>query len=203
MLSRIVFFLATFFDLKIRTFGSFTHQREDLAKGLEPDECFYLASLAAVKGKLEIDLMCDPPPDLSLEIDITSSSLDRMAIYAALKVPEVWRFDGVNVIMAVATLVTNKPYLGWERHAWDPILLGILLAGTALALRRWLSGGADGQRNGFTPRSLVASADRRGLGVLAAFAGAAQPFAARTPTETPLEPGRGGRSGGAGGGAGF
>jgi Uma2 family endonuclease len=74
--------------------GSTTFHRQDLERGLEPDDCFYLAHAAAVLGKAEIDLRHDPPPDLALEIDITRSSLDRLAIYAALGVPEVWRFDG-------------------------------------------------------------------------------------------------------------
>ena len=56
----------------------------------------------------------------------------------------------VSLIMAVATLATNKPYLGWERHTWDPILLGVLLVGTAIGVRRWLSRGPDGQRHGWT-----------------------------------------------------
>ena len=110
---------------------------------------------------------------------------------------------GANIIMAVATLATNKPYLGWERHTWDPILLGVLLTGTAIAVRRWLSRGSGGQRGGFTPQSLVASADRQALTVLGTVAGAVQPFTARTPAETTIEPGRGGRSGGAGGGGKF
>ena len=108
-----------------------------------------------------------------------------------------------NIVMAVATLATNKPYLRWERHTWDPILLGVLLAGTAIAIRRWLTRGPGGQRGGFTPKSLVASADRQALGVLSTVAGAAQPLAARTPAETTFEPDRGGRSGGGGGGAEF
>jgi Uma2 family endonuclease len=90
----LVFTLARFFHLKIGVFGSFTHQRKDLARGLEPDQCFYLARLAAVKGKKRINLKRDPPPDLAIEVDITRSSLDRMGIYAALGVIEVWRFDG-------------------------------------------------------------------------------------------------------------
>jgi Uma2 family endonuclease len=90
----VVFTVARFFRLKIGVFGSFTHQRQDLLRGLEPDQCFYIASLAAVKGKKKIDLRRDPAPDLAIEVDITRSSLDRMAIYAVLGVPEVWRFDG-------------------------------------------------------------------------------------------------------------
>jgi hypothetical protein len=108
-----------------------------------------------------------------------------------------------SLVMALATFVTNKVYLGWERHTWDPILLGVFLAGAVLALRYWLSRGQDGQRYGFTPQSIL-SADRKALAMLHALAGAAQPFAAHPPaaTQTPSSF-EGGRSGGGGGGAGF
>jgi hypothetical protein len=60
-------------------------------RGLEPDGCWWVASEALVRGKNKIDLRRDPPPDLALEIDVTHSSLDRLTVYAALRVPEVWR----------------------------------------------------------------------------------------------------------------
>ena len=56
----------------------------------------------------------------------------------------------VGAIVAVLTFVTNKPYLGWPRHTWDPMLLGILLSGVALFIRRWLARGPGGIRHGFT-----------------------------------------------------
>jgi Uma2 family endonuclease len=61
--------------------------------GVEPDNCFYFQNEPAIRGKLDLDLMVDSPPDLAIEIDITSKSLDRMPIYARLAIPEVWRFD--------------------------------------------------------------------------------------------------------------
>ena len=65
-----------------------------LARGLAPDECYYIANAPQVAGRDHIDLRTDPPPDLAIEVDVTSSSLNRMGIYAALAVPEVWRLDG-------------------------------------------------------------------------------------------------------------
>ena len=59
-----------------------------------------------------------------------------------------------GVIAAVLTFVSNKPYLGWPRHTWDPMLLGILLTGVAVFVRRWLAGGAGGVRHGFTAARL-------------------------------------------------
>jgi hypothetical protein len=55
----------------------------------------------------------------------------------------------VGAITAILTLVTNKPYLGWQRHTWDPMLLGALLIGVALFIRRWLAKGPGGIRHDF------------------------------------------------------
>jgi Uma2 family endonuclease len=84
-------------SINVEGFGSTTFRREDLARGFEPDACFYIANLGCVKGKTEIDLRTDPPPDLVIEIDLTSSSLDRFSIFAHVGVPEVWRYDGERI----------------------------------------------------------------------------------------------------------
>jgi len=60
----------------------------------------------------------------------------------------------VGAIVAILTLVTNKPYLGWQRHTWDPMLLGALLIGVALFIRRWLADGPREIRHGFTAQRL-------------------------------------------------
>ncbi|HIK30935.1 MAG TPA: Uma2 family endonuclease [Oscillatoriales cyanobacterium M59_W2019_021] len=86
-------------EIEIRSLGSLTCKRRDLARGLEPDQCYYIQNELAVRGKDEIDFERDPPPDLAIEIDITNSSIDCMAIYAALGVPELWRYDGNRVII--------------------------------------------------------------------------------------------------------
>ena len=65
------------------------------AGGLEPDECYYLSNLALVRQKRNsLDLNADPAPDLAVEIEISRGALDRLGLYAALGVAEVWRFDG-------------------------------------------------------------------------------------------------------------
>ncbi|HXG64353.1 MAG TPA: Uma2 family endonuclease, partial [Blastocatellia bacterium] len=81
-------------NLDFENAGSTTFKREDLARGFEPDTCFYIQHAAQIRGKKRIDLATDPPPDLCIEIDITSPSMNKLPIYAGLGVPEVWRYDG-------------------------------------------------------------------------------------------------------------
>jgi hypothetical protein len=98
-----------------------------------------------------------------------------------------------NLAMALATLITNKTYLGAERQTWDPILLGVLLIGVALAARRWLAG----DPYGFTASRLL-SADKRALAIVGTASTAVQPDVPPASQVTPeFKPG-GGRSGGAG-----
>ncbi len=85
--------LAQELAIEYECFGSTTWRRQERMGGAEPDNCFYIQNLSAIRGRLDIDLASDPPPDLVLEIDITSKSLDRLPIYARLGVPEVWRYD--------------------------------------------------------------------------------------------------------------
>ncbi len=84
-------------DLEIRSLGSRTCDREDLARGLEPDQCYYIQHEALVRDVEQIDLAQFPPPDLAVEVDITSSSLDRFSIYTDLGIPEIWRYDGQSL----------------------------------------------------------------------------------------------------------
>jgi Uma2 family endonuclease len=105
LLGRFVKVITEELGIEIRSLGSTTWSREDLQKGLEPDECYYIQNELAVRGKDEIDLTIDPPPDLAIEVDSTSSSMNRMGIYAALGVPEVWRFD--RQILTILSLVNG------------------------------------------------------------------------------------------------
>ena len=101
ILGRLIEAATEELDLEIRSLGSRTCDREDLARGLEPDQCYYIQNEARVRGIAQVDLAQCPPPDLAVEVDITSSSLDRFAIYAALEIPEIWRFDGSTLVIYV------------------------------------------------------------------------------------------------------
>jgi len=107
----------------------------------------------------------------------------------------------VSLVLAIATLVTNKPYLGLSRESWDPILFGVLLVVVATAVRRWLARGPGAQRGGFTAEKIL-ERDRDWLGTLATASVAwPQDVAAARPAEPPPSQFEGGRSGGGGGGA--
>jgi Uma2 family endonuclease len=82
LLGRLVEIVTEELDLEIRSLSASTWSRKDLLKGVEADECYYIQNEAAVRGKMEIDLSMDPPPDLAIEIDISSPSLPRLPIYA-------------------------------------------------------------------------------------------------------------------------
>jgi Uma2 family endonuclease len=97
LLGRLIEAATEELDLEIRSLGSRTCDREDLSRGLEPDQCYYIQNEARVRGIAQIDLTQFPPPDLAVEVDITSSSLNRFSIYADLNVPEVWRYDGQSL----------------------------------------------------------------------------------------------------------
>lgn len=93
LLGRMVDTLTEEFDLPVLSAGSMTLKRETRRKGLNPDECYYIENESAVRGKRRIYLDQDPPPDLGIEVEDTSSSLDRMSVYAALGVSELWQFQ--------------------------------------------------------------------------------------------------------------
>jgi Uma2 family endonuclease len=93
LLARFVDILSEELGLPAVAGGSTTVRRRLEQRGLEPDRCFWIASVALVRGKTRFNFAVGPPPDLAIEVDVTSSSLDRMGIYASLGVPEVWRLD--------------------------------------------------------------------------------------------------------------
>jgi hypothetical protein len=106
------------------------------------------------------------------------------------------RMLDVSLLLALATVASNKAYLGLEHKAWDPILFGLLLIGTAVGVRRWL---ASCDRRGFTPLRILSS-DVRRLSMVATASGMLNPMkghTAGTPDPDKFESG-GGRSGGAG-----
>ena len=108
----------------------------------------------------------------------------------------------VGAIVAILTLISNKPYLGWPRHTWDPMLLGILLTGVAFVIRRWLARGPGGIRHGFTAARLSGK-DKQWINVGSTVAGLLSPQAPAPQPSSPEFRFGGGRTGGGGAGGDF
>lgn len=94
LILRLAYCIADETGCDLESFGSTTFKEEQVAKGAEPDTCFYVQHAAAMRDKEVIDLSTDPPPDVVVEVDISHSSLGKFAFYASLGVPEIWRYDG-------------------------------------------------------------------------------------------------------------
>lgn len=104
IMNRLVNGIADELDIDIESLGSTTFRSQWKAKGAEPDDCFYVQNASAVIGRHEdYDIERDPPPDIVLENERTSASLDKFAIYASLGVPEIWREHKKNVRFFVLT----------------------------------------------------------------------------------------------------
>ncbi len=113
-------------NIEIVSGSSTTFKREDLQRGFEADECYYIAHAGAVRGKDSIDLTVDPPPDLVIEVDISRSSLNKFGIYLALEVSEIWRYDGQSLR---AYVLQGNEYTDVERSAQLPQLPMAVLVG--------------------------------------------------------------------------
>lgn len=100
---RLVTVLTEELGLEIVGLKSTTWRSQPKAVGKEADECFYIQNETVMRGRLKIDLKTDPPPDLAIEIDTTNSSIDKMSIYAELKVPGVWRFEDGKLSVNILT----------------------------------------------------------------------------------------------------
>jgi Uma2 family endonuclease len=89
--------LAEELNIEMKSAGSTTLKKKITKKGIEPDNCYYIQNELTVRGRETLDLETDPPPDLAIEIDITNSSVNKFAIYSALGVAELWRYNGRNL----------------------------------------------------------------------------------------------------------
>lgn len=103
-LETIVEILAEEWGMEFRQAGAITLKRADMARGVEPDSSFYIQSFLRIEGQHDIDLDTgDPPPDLAIEVDLTSPSLDKLPLYAVMEVPEVWRLRSTSLTFYVLT----------------------------------------------------------------------------------------------------
>jgi Uma2 family endonuclease len=119
LFGRMIEALTEELSIPLLSCGSTTFRDELRDCGLEPDECYYLQHEASVRGK-KIKLGEDPPPDLVVEVDVTTSVMDRLSIYAALGFPEIWQY--VDGDLVVHLLQSSGQYAAAERSVALPMV---------------------------------------------------------------------------------
>lgn len=93
LIGRFIYILVMELGMDMKTMGSTTLDRATLDRSAEPDAAYYIQNQPLVAGR-DVDIGQDPPPDLVVEIDITHTDIDKLRLYAAMGVPEFWRYDG-------------------------------------------------------------------------------------------------------------
>lgn len=140
LIDNCIAIIALEWNIEYCNAGSTTFKREDLERGFEPDSCFYVQRAGQIAGKKRLDLIVEPPPDLVLEIDIPHPSLDKLSIFAAVGVPEVWRYDGERIRML---RLAGSSYVEHERSLAFPglqreHLAELLAASHQMSRTAWL-----------------------------------------------------------------
>jgi Uma2 family endonuclease len=119
-LGQLVWVLTEELEMPLHPGGSTTLRRKLKARGIEADECFWIANAHRLKGRRRLDLRIDPPPDLAIEVDVTHSCMDRLGIHAVLGVAEVWRLDGD--VLTFHVLGPRSKYTIAERSRTFPLV---------------------------------------------------------------------------------
>ena len=101
--------LADELEIDFSNAGSTTFDRQDLEKALEPDTCFYVEQADVMRGKKRINPLTDPPPELVIEVDVSSTSLNKLPIYASLGVSEIWRWRWQGTGQMTTTAEFSRP----------------------------------------------------------------------------------------------
>lgn len=119
LIGNVIEILLEALDIEFNALGSTTLKNPDSGQGVEPDECFYIQHEAQVRGKDRLDLRFDPPPDLAVEIDLTSRT--HFQNYEKLGIPELWRYDGQTLDILV---LENGVYIAVDasrQFPWLPL----------------------------------------------------------------------------------
>ena len=139
-LSLLVEMLADGLGIDIENLGSTTFKRSQLERGFEADVCFYVQSAARMHGKVHIDPAVDPAPDLMIEIEITAPALNKLPLFAAFGVPEVWRYDGrqLRILQLTGSEYTESPKSLAFPRASDAGLSHLVQQRMSLKRTEWL-----------------------------------------------------------------
>ena len=120
VLNRLVETICMELEIEIQGGGTTTFRSDAMERGLEPDECYWIAHVDDVIGINRWDAAVNPPPDLAIEIDIASKSVSRQPIYAKLGVAEIWRYDGQT--LAALALMEGGSYTTIQQSRSFPFL---------------------------------------------------------------------------------
>lgn len=146
-IERLVYAAAEDADIAIESLGATTYKQEWLARGVEPDACFYVENAKRIIGSDNMDLRIDPPPDIVVQIDVSHDSTSKFTIYAGMGVPELWHYDDRR---ATIYSLIDKLYVEIPASRIFPVLTSDTLsrfldqsksagqAATVKAFREWL-----------------------------------------------------------------
>jgi Uma2 family endonuclease len=139
-LDLLVEIVASEWSIDIINVGSATFKRRDLEQGFEPDTGFYIQHEEDIRGKTEIDLLVDPPPDLVIEIEVTLSAIPKLPLYARMGIPEVWRLHDDHVTILRLADIGYRETLTSEALAplTSAILTDLLHASHSLRRTVWM-----------------------------------------------------------------
>lgn len=123
--------------INILSFGSATMRKRKFKKGKEPDACFYVQTAPLIGNRIQLDFEADPSPDVAVEIDVHHDSRSSFPIYAALRVSEIWRYDGqAMTIYHLSEEGTGQQYVAGDTSAALPMLSATLLTEMIERMRR-------------------------------------------------------------------
>jgi Uma2 family endonuclease len=120
MIAMMIEIIALEFDIPMSSLGNVTIRRKRLAKGLEPDECYYIKGELLVRNAPQVDKNNVPTPDLVVEREVSRRSIGRRPMYARMGVPELWVYDGLSLLCL--QLSRNGEYEPAERSICFPFL---------------------------------------------------------------------------------
>ncbi|MFN3362168.1 MAG: Uma2 family endonuclease, partial [Pseudanabaenaceae cyanobacterium] len=141
LLGLFVRILVVEMGYKLKSLRSTTLNRQDLQRGAEPDNAYYIQNQPQVAGR-KIDLHSDPPPDLVIEVDIAHTDIDKNNLYAALGVPELWRFNGQEwriwqLVEGVYQECDRSPTFPWVKKEYLYNFLAEAQQDEVLAEQNW------------------------------------------------------------------
>jgi len=132
--------MASELEIDVVAAGSTTFRRKDLRKGFEPDASFYIRNAQAVRKRPQIDLRRDPPPDMVVEIQITNPAIDKLSIFAAAAVPEVWlyRDDRVEILALESKTYQKKMESSFLPGVTDEVLTSFVRSSRTMTSVEWI-----------------------------------------------------------------